>query len=117
MGCICLVYCIVYIVHVGADAICKRCFALAGDGAALLNGYRVVGLPRFVSAHLHDHLHKPAEVPAVYGMGLADVDGEELHAVVVLLVEVVETHGSLGIWWSGKAAEYKRNRAFVSELV
>ena len=40
-------------------------------------------------------------------MGFADIDAEELDLIVVLFIHLLDTHGTLDIWRSGKAAENK----------
>jgi hypothetical protein len=43
-------------------------------------------------------------------MCFSNINHEELHTVIILLMEVVETHGPLHIGWSGIATENQRYR-------
>lgn len=60
-------------------------------------------------------LHVDVKLPTVDGMGLLDVDDEELDAVAVLAVELLQTPGLLAEGRSGVRTEGERDRPFAAK--
>ena len=89
---------VVDLIYIGVDSVLQCDLALSGDGASLLHR---IGVADSVFA---------ADVPAVDGVGLADVYDEKLDAVAIGLVEIPEVHGLPHEGWSGEAAKYQGHR-------
>jgi hypothetical protein len=109
---------VVHFVHIGVDAILEGFFAISGNGAALFDGLRIVNIG---GSFDFCKFHQPtdgafAQPPAIDRMGFADVDVEELHPLVVLLVQVVKTDRPFDVGGSGETAEDQGNGFLASKI-
>ncbi|HEY4979424.1 MAG TPA: hypothetical protein VII25_09690, partial [Candidatus Acidoferrum sp.] len=74
---------------------------IVGDGHALLDSLRlrVANVVLFFFVRLHH--------PFIGGMRFADVDGQEIRMIFVVVVELLDVANLATKWWSSKTPEYQ----------
>ena len=108
-SCIRLADRVVHSVHISPDAIPQGRLASPGDRLSFLGCLRVIHIGRSPGPpELQQQPHyATAKPPPIHRVRFPNIDHQELQAVVMLPVEVVETHGPVCERRSGVAAEYQ----------
>lgn len=93
--------CIVHVIDIRANAILHGVFALACNFSASFKGCGIVDA-------------SVSEFPAIFRMGFADVNDEELHLVVICFVEIFEADRLTDKGRSCEAAKNKGDGFFCT---
>lgn len=106
VGSIRLVDGITHLVHVSRNLVLQISLAAVGERASLLNCFRVI----------HCWCRGLWQPPPIQGVSFSNIDIEELYAVVIAHIEVVETDRPLDVRRSGIAAEDERYRLLAAKV-